>query len=152
MLQQCEARAFEREAALSAVPLLRSRASALVISLPSVVGGYLSGLRATMHTDMERARALLAKLIGPVTLRREEGYLVAEAEGNLQDLLDLDEDYGGNRGAGAREQSYTTDPWRLPWLPSPPQGALLSSNRHSFHKPPGTLACVCLQRGTIPLR
>jgi len=54
------------------------------ISLPSVVGGYLRELKATMNSDVERARLLLVKLIGPVMLRGEGARLVAEVQGNSE--------------------------------------------------------------------
>jgi hypothetical protein len=101
LLFECEQRVANLEATLRDLPTEpRGR-----ISLPSVVEGYLRQLRETMGTDVERARALLAKLIGPVTLRRQGQHLVAETQGNLEGLLGLDDSCevsfcGGNRGAG----------------------------------------------------
>jgi hypothetical protein len=66
---------------------------------PTVVARYLSDLRATLNTDVEAARALLARLIGSVILRRDGARLLAEIEGNVESLL-LDDSGGDNRGAG----------------------------------------------------
>ena len=41
-----------------------------LVRLPSVIEDYLRQFKETMNKDQERTRALLAKLIGPVTLRR----------------------------------------------------------------------------------
>ncbi|HEX2713776.1 MAG TPA: recombinase family protein [Candidatus Acidoferrales bacterium] len=101
LLFECEQRVDSLETALKNQPSEPLRP----ISLPSVVEGYLRELKATMKTDVERARTLLAKLIGPVVLRREGRRLVAEVRGNLEALLELDSAReislcGGNRGAG----------------------------------------------------
>jgi hypothetical protein len=48
-----------------------------------VVEGYLRELKETMDTDVERARALPAKLIGPIMFRRDGAHLVEEVQGNL---------------------------------------------------------------------
>ena len=67
--------------------------------LPSVVEGYLRDLRGSFGRDPERARGLLAKLLGPITLHRDGDRLMAEMRGNLPALLDINEELY-NRGAG----------------------------------------------------
>ncbi len=52
-----------------------------------------------MDETLKRARNLLAKLVGRITLRRDEDHLVAELRGNLPVILEL-EDELYNRGAG----------------------------------------------------
>jgi len=61
----------------------------------------LSNCCGTLGRDTERARSLLAKLVGPITLRRDGHRLVAELRGNLPALLELDDELY-NRGAGSR--------------------------------------------------
>ncbi|HEV2357092.1 MAG TPA: recombinase family protein [bacterium] len=101
LLFECEERVAGLEASLRDLPTKPPR----LVSPPSAVESYLRQLRETMGTDAERARRLLAKLIGPVTLRRDGTHLVAEVQGNLEALLGLDDPataslYGGNHGAG----------------------------------------------------
>ncbi len=57
-------------------------------------------LKGSLGRDTERARSLLAKLIGQVTLRRDGQRLVAELQGNLSGLLELDNQplYKGGSG------------------------------------------------------
>ena len=52
--------------------------------LPAV--GYLSDLRATLTTDVEAARALLARLVGSVILSRRGSQLLAESKGKSTPL------------------------------------------------------------------
>lgn len=94
MLEETERRIAELEAALRA-PAAPHR----VTILPSVVKEYLRDLKGTLGRDTERARTLLAKLIGHVTLRRDGERLVAELRGNLPGLLGIDEGLD-NPGAG----------------------------------------------------
>ena len=58
--------------------------------LPSMVKKYLGELRITLNRNPEQARELLAKLLGPIALRREGDRLVAELKGNLPILLEMD--------------------------------------------------------------
>ncbi len=95
MLEECERRTAELETAARAEP----PASAKVVALPHVVAAYLDDFRGTLGKDTDQARALLAKLIGHVTLRRRDDRLVAEVRGNLPGLLGL-EDVCGKDGAG----------------------------------------------------
>jgi predicted S18 family serine protease len=66
------------------------------------VEGYLKDLRGSLNRDPERARDLLAKLLGPITLRREGGKLIAEMKGNLPALLRMDGEALYNGGSGGR--------------------------------------------------
>jgi len=67
--------------------------------LPSLVELYLADLKGSLGRDTERARGLLAKLVGQITLKRDGDRLVAELRGNLPAILEL-EDELYNRGAG----------------------------------------------------
>jgi hypothetical protein len=63
---------------------------------------YLEDLKGSLGRDTDRARSLLAKLIGRVTLRRKGQRLVVELQGNLLGLLELDNQplhKGGSGGA-----------------------------------------------------
>jgi len=95
MLQETERRVADLEASVRDRPSKRNA----VAVLPSVVEGYLKDLRGSLGRDPERARGLLAKLLGPITLRRDGDKLVAEMRGNLPALLELDEGLY-NRDAG----------------------------------------------------
>ena len=61
LLDRCERRVAECDAALRAHA---QPPPPTVTSLPTVVARYLSDLRATLNTDVEAARALLARLVG----------------------------------------------------------------------------------------
>ena len=50
--------------------------------------------------DTDRARRLLAKMLGKVTLRRDGARLLADVKGNFPGLLDVDEAVFGRAGAG----------------------------------------------------
>ncbi len=93
MLEEAERDIAELEAALQAPP-----PKSKVTFLPSVVETYLKDLRGTLSRDTDKARSLLAKMVGQVTLRRSGDHLVAELRGNLNGLLDLDD--CDNSGAG----------------------------------------------------
>jgi site-specific DNA recombinase len=86
LLEECEERVTACEAALHAAAPRQKK----VTALPSLVEGYLRDLRATLDTDRDRARSLLAKLIGPITLRPDGTRLVGEVRGNLPALLDVE--------------------------------------------------------------
>jgi len=93
MLEETEKHVANLEA------LLRQTPPARIAYLPSVVEACLRDLKATFSTDPDHARALLGRLIGQITLRREGPRLIAEFQGNLVGLLEM-EDQVGNRGAG----------------------------------------------------
>jgi len=95
MLESAERRVAELEAPLQA-PAVTNK----IAVLPSLVELYLTDLKGSLGRDTERARSLLAKLIGQVTLRRNGQRLVAELQGNLSGLLELDNQplYKGGSG------------------------------------------------------
>ncbi len=74
---------------------------------------YLKDLRGTLGRDTDRARVLLAKLVGHITLRRDGDSLVAELRGNLPALLEMDEPLY-NRGAGRGILSLPPRPRAIP--------------------------------------
>ncbi len=98
MLEEAEKRVGELESALKASATKRGD----VAVLSSVVEGYLKDLRRSLGGDPERARGLLAKLLGPITLRRDGNRLIGELKGNLPALLRMDGEALYNRGAGGR--------------------------------------------------
>ena len=59
----------------------------------------MTDLRATLGRDNDRARKALSKLVSQVVLRRNGDRPMAEVQGNVKALLDLDERFG-NVGAG----------------------------------------------------
>lgn len=93
MLTETEDRITRLEAAIQA-PAQKSK----IAYLPGVVEACLRDLKGTFATDPDHARALVAKLIGKITLRQKDGRLWAEMQGNLAGLLEIDE--VGNGGAG----------------------------------------------------
>ncbi len=95
MLEEAEQRITHLEPALK-TPIVKHNALAI---LPSVVEGYLKDLRGSLGRNPERARELLAKLLGPITLRRDGDRLVAEMKGNLPALLEMDVEPLYNRGS-----------------------------------------------------
>jgi site-specific DNA recombinase len=96
MLEAAEHRIAECEAALATARNVPAK-----IQRPSAsIGRYLEDLRGALETDTERARRLLAKMLGKVRLRRDGIRLLAEIKGNLSGLLDVDEEVFGRAGAG----------------------------------------------------
>ncbi len=98
MLEEAEQKVREVEVALRSP----SPAKQKVATLPSVVEGYLKDLRESLNRNPEKARGLLARLLGPITLRREDGKLIAEMKGNLPVLLEMDGEALYNPGSGGR--------------------------------------------------
>ena len=96
LLDTCEGRVAECEAVLRAVP----SSPPPVVSLSTVITRYLSDLQATLSTDVEAARALLAKLLGSVILRRDGSRLLAESTVNVEGLLLEETQSGDSIGAG----------------------------------------------------
>jgi site-specific DNA recombinase len=94
MLQETEHRIASLRIRLSLLeePTVRS-----LQILPSVVERYLGELASVLHRDTDRSRQILSALVGEVTLRPQDGGLVAEIGGNVSGLLGLS---GGNSGAG----------------------------------------------------
>lgn len=98
MLEQAERQVGDLEATLKTSTAKRDT----VAVMPSVVERYLKDLRGSLGRDPERARELLAKLLMPITLRREGNRLIAEMKGNLPALLEMDGEALYNRGSGGR--------------------------------------------------
>ena len=67
--------------------------------LPSVVEGYLRTCEDHSGAILSRTRELLAKLLGPITLRRDGDRLVAKMKGTLPALLEMDGEMLYNRGS-----------------------------------------------------
>ncbi|HKV45403.1 MAG TPA: hypothetical protein VJT32_12150 [bacterium] len=86
MLEEAEHRVQELESTL-VTPLAQRK----VVHLPSIVDACLRDLKGSLETDPDAAQALLARLIGPITLRREGRRLMAETRGNLLGLLSIDD-------------------------------------------------------------
>jgi hypothetical protein len=95
MLAETEERIARLEVMVQA-PAQKSR----IAYLPDVVEACLRDLKGTLETDPDHGRALVAKLIGTITLRRKDDRLWAEMQGNLAGLLEVDEQVG-NGGAGS---------------------------------------------------
>ncbi len=82
MLEEAETRVSELEAALAAPQNGR------VVALREIVIIYLAALKASLKTDMDAARALVARLVGPIAVKKVDGHLVAEVRGNLLGILE----------------------------------------------------------------
>ena len=96
MLQEAERRVTDCEAAVAATEKIPAK-----IQPPSPsIRRYLEDLRGALGTDTDRARRLLAKMLGKVTLHRDGTRLIADVKGNLPVLLDVDEEVFGRAGAG----------------------------------------------------
>lgn len=95
MLAETEERIARLEAALQA-PAQKSK----IAYLPGVVEACLRDLKGTFDTDPDHPRTLVTKLVGKITLRKKDGRLWAEMQGNLGGLLEVDEQVG-NGGAGS---------------------------------------------------
>lgn len=79
MLEEAERRVAECEAALATA----ERVPTKIQPPSSSIGGYLEDLRGALETDTDRARRLLAKMLGKVTMRREGDRLLADIRSNL---------------------------------------------------------------------
>ena len=96
MLEEAERRVAECEAAVATAEKIPVR-----IQPPSSsINRYLEDLRGALETDSDRARRLLVKMLGKVTLHRDGARLLADVKGNLRGLLDVDEEVFGRAGAG----------------------------------------------------
>ncbi len=96
MLEETERRVAEGEAAVATAEKIPTR----IAPPSSAINRYLEDLRGALETDPDRARRLLAKMLGKVTLRRDGARLLADVKGNLPGLLELDEEVFGRAGAG----------------------------------------------------
>lgn len=90
------------------------------------IGRGACAISADLGKDTDRARALLAKMVGKVILRRDGDRLIGEVKGNLPGLLDLEgEESFGSGGAGRGFCDSPYDPGQLVSSPSqalsPPQ-------------------------------
>jgi hypothetical protein len=94
MLEEAEARVATLEASI------RTQSKPKVVSPSSAVTRHITDLKATLGRDNARARKALSRLVNQVVLRRHGDRLMAEVQGNLKALLDLDERFG-NAGAGS---------------------------------------------------
>ncbi len=86
MLEEAEASVTR----LEAVPHASERKVGNIVALPRRIGEYLNNLHQVMGKDPARARTILKKLIGEVTLKPNQGGLEALLRGNLPRILDLD--------------------------------------------------------------
>jgi len=77
MLQDAEERVAELEATVRAPARPRK-----IVYLPTVVEACLRDLRGSLDTDPDAARALLARLLGHIILKRKDGRLLAEMRGS----------------------------------------------------------------------
>jgi len=96
LLETCERRVAECEAALR----VATQSPAPVTSLSTMIARYLGDLRETLSTDVEAARLRLAKLLGSIMLRRIGTHLVAEIEGSVDAMLNREDTWNDNPGAG----------------------------------------------------
>jgi hypothetical protein len=86
MLEEAEGKVTRLEAAFHTT---HSRAES-VADLPHRIGEYLGRLHGVMGKDPARARTILQKLIGEVTLKPNQEGLEAILRGNIPGILDLD--------------------------------------------------------------
>jgi len=86
MLEEAEASVTRLEAALHAS---ESKVGD-VAALSRRIGEYLNSLHQVMGKDSARARTILQRLIGEVTLKPNQKGLEAILRGNLSGILDLD--------------------------------------------------------------
>lgn len=96
MLEEAEGKVARLEAALNAPDAVLRNISVL----PRLVEGHLRDLREVMGKDPARARGILRRLIGEVTLRPNSKGLLAVVRGNLAGILDLSPQVCDTIGAG----------------------------------------------------
>ncbi|HLW58752.1 MAG TPA: recombinase family protein [bacterium] len=92
--------AERRVAALEQAARDVRRHSAPVVSVKSVVTGYLTNLREMLGTNVDEARRLLARALDKIVLQRDGHRLVAEITGNFAGILPMGEAVFGSDGAG----------------------------------------------------
>ena len=97
MLEEAEARVARLEGASSA-PASIPRTK--VTAIPTVIAGYLHDLRKTLGRDTERARTILSRLVGQITLQSVKDGLVAEVRANVPGILNPQELRYCQNGAG----------------------------------------------------
>ena len=84
MLEEAESKVRRLRAELSAT----QKDKATIRAIPGLVERYVRDLRVTLGRDVDRARALLPRLLGEVVLRPEKDGLMYEIRGNLGVLLE----------------------------------------------------------------
>jgi hypothetical protein len=116
MLADAERRVAELEAAVRIAPA----GPPILPPIEGAVEVYLRDLRATLETDAPRARELLARGIGSITLRPVGKQLVAELQGNLAGLLGDTEPVGMFPNDGAGSPSHIVPYYRVQVSRLPP--------------------------------
>ena len=86
LLENCERRVAECEAMLRGVDVAPQR----LVALPALITRHLDELRDVLNEDTDRARDILERMVGTITLRPVGPRLVGSIQGNLGGLLDLD--------------------------------------------------------------
>ena len=94
MLEETERRVSDLEAEV------KTPSKRVVALLPGAVSARLQELQRLIGKDNDRARAVLAQLLGQITLRRDGKRLLAELRGNLPGILNLDHYDKGGAGRG----------------------------------------------------
>ena len=94
MLEAAEAKIQRLRAESGAEPQVK----AAVRALPGLVERYVRDLRGVLGRDTDRARFLLSRLLGDVTLRPDKQGVMAEVRGNLGVLLEDGPSIGAGRG------------------------------------------------------
>jgi len=81
-----------------------------VVSVQAAVERYLRDLRATLGTNVDEARRLLALAVDRIVLRREGKRLVAQVTGNLTGMFALEPSLCASDGAGSPATTLATMP------------------------------------------
>lgn len=92
MLQEAEARISRLEASVVPPPDVPP---GRLVAMPSVIEGYLCELRGLLNRDIERARAILGRLVGQIMLQPTKEGLTAVLRGNVAGILGLHYDKSG---------------------------------------------------------
>lgn len=96
MLEETEARVAQAEAAVREADLSDGKLAVL----PALIEHHLRDLQSVVGKEPDRARVILQKLIGDVTLQPNKEGLEAVLRGNVPGILNLDERYC-TTGAGS---------------------------------------------------
>lgn len=110
-----------RVAVLEAALLEARRPPAPVAPLAVSVERYLRDLRATVDTNPDKARRLLARGVERIVLRRQGPLLIADVFGNLAGVLQISETNGEGMvddvGAGSPARIVPYHRAQVSWLP-----------------------------------